>query len=83
MGDLVAPRERSALVAALAGRPHERDPNVVDGERMGLQRTDGGVWGENLAACLDPVADRLTASAPWSMKCHSAGGESVAACLVR
>ncbi len=59
VGDLVGPGARGELIAAFAGCAKEAEPDLVDGERVGLERSRSQAWVEELAAVLDAVGDRL------------------------
>jgi hypothetical protein len=60
VGYLVAPRQRLALVAVDSRRGDERDPDVVDGQGVLLQRPGGVVARDQFAPGLDSVGDRLS-----------------------
>lgn len=59
VGDLVPPRQRSALIPALPCRTDERDADVVDRERVLLQRARGLLGADQLATLLRTVGNRL------------------------
>ena len=53
MGHLMPPGERAEFVAALARRPQEADPDLVDAEGVGAQRPSRLLGGEDLRPALD------------------------------
>jgi hypothetical protein len=59
VGDLVAPGEGAALVAALVRRAHEGDPDIVDRQRVLLERAGGLRGADQLAPRLGASGDRL------------------------
>lgn len=59
MPDLMAPCQRQELISALACRMHERQADVVDAERVLLERPGRLLVAVDLATQLAPARDRL------------------------
>jgi hypothetical protein len=64
VGDLVSPAERSEVIAMLSRRAQERDPDIVDGERVPPERAGGLLWSDELAPSLDAGWDQFDSLRP-------------------
>lgn len=73
MSHLMPPGERAELVAALARRAKEADPDLVDGESVGEQRSRRLLGVEHLGETLDLAGVEYIVSAALTQEPKAAG----------